>query len=76
MKRTRKTNDKKTIGAYVDTWLYDLINTKARAKGKSTSAFIGDILRELFTSNYPERMNTNLGYYNDSKGILRSVNKQ
>lgn len=60
----------KTISICIEDWLDDLLIIRAKEHRVSKSKTIRDLIK-LSIIHIPDRR-SNIGYYNDSKGILRS----
>lgn len=60
------------ISLYVEAWVNDLIDLKAKNRGVSKSELIRIILKESLVVT-PKKRSVKAGYYNDHDGILRSV---
>ena len=68
---------KKVISTSIclEPWLNDLLSLKAKNAGVSKSEMVRTLIKDSLVCT-PERRFEKTGYINDSKGILRSVNKQ
>ena len=63
------------ISICIEEWLNELLIAKAKSKGVSRSEIIRNLIKDSLI-RVPQRQFKKTGYFNDSKGILRSVNKQ